>query len=446
MSEGKGRAASAWVLALLAVLPASPSLSGTLEKTSVQATRTAAGLQVLVKPSRAADLAAVQLWIRAGGYLETPETHGITHAIEHLLFRASSKKGEESIDAQVENLGGLLEATTEKDWIRLSCTVSGRHAARVVEIIGKALQEPGFTSQAYQAELPLMLEEIDSAAANPAIVVSDQVYRLAYRTHPYRLEVRGNPAVLRRLTVAQLEAHYARYFRPSNMVLLVAGNVDPSQISAAAARAFPAPASGAEPPQIPPDESPCSSGERKTEPSQFGAGFVGLAFPAPSVKDIPHTHAMDLILTMLDHKGQGRLSRLLQGGPVQATYQTRRQAGVLIVVAGTGAADPAPVEALIRKEIDFFRTQTVTQEDLELARRLLHGSYALDNETFEGQASSLGYYAAIEDWKFASEYLEKVGAVTPEQIHETARKYLDPATSVTLLMTPRANPPAGERR
>lgn len=423
---------------LLVGLAAAPARPGVLDAAGVESSLLPSGLQVVIRPSGAADLASVQLWVRAGGFLETPETNGVTHTIEHLLFRSSAEKGEASIDSQVENLGGLLEATTEKDWTRLTCTVSGRHAGRVVELIGQTMREPGFTDAALDSERPLLMEEIEASSSNPLSNSSALLYEMAFKKHPYRLDVRGNPAVIQRLKAAEVEAFYKKHYHPARMILVVAGNVDPAQIRQVAGRAFPKQAQAAQPLVLPEPELACREGGRKTIGSPFGGGFVGIAFAAPSVTDLPATHCMDVILTILEHGGQGRLPRLLRGAPVQAAYETRRQPGLLLVLAGAGGANPLEVEALLRKEIDFLRMRPVPADELELARRRLRGSFALDNETFTAQAGTLGYYAAIHDWKFASDYAAAIEAVTAEQIQETAQTYLDPDRSITLLLQPAA--------
>jgi zinc protease len=165
------------------------------------------------------------------------------------------------------------------------------------------------------------------------------------------------------------------------------------------------------------------------------------------VKDQPDVYAMDLLLTLLEHENGGRLPRLLRGqAAVQARFETRRQPGILSIVASTGSTPPEDVEALIRKELDFLRNHPVTAAELAVAKRALRGSYALDNETLSGQASSLGYYDAIDTWQFACEYLSQVEAITPAQLNEVVHKYVLLDRCVTLVLKPRATggvPPRG---
>src|SRR5438270_10196779 len=92
------------------------AVSGTLDEQSIQEQTLPNGLQVLIKESHAADLVAVQYWVRAGSYLETAQTAGTAHYIEHMWFKGTDRRPEGDIDEEIEDVGGLLEAKTDKDW------------------------------------------------------------------------------------------------------------------------------------------------------------------------------------------------------------------------------------------------------------------------------------------------------------------------------------------
>lgn len=424
-----------------AALTASPAFTGTLEARQVRETVFPNGLRLVVKEARASDLAAVQVWIRAGGFLEDEKTAGMAHVLEHLLFKESDASAATSVDAEIENLGGLLEATTEKDWTRLTCTVNGRYVGRVLQLVADTLRKPRFKQADLDAEKPLLVEEVGQIRVNPEAIVSSLLYDVAFQKHPYRYDVRGTPRFLQGVTLDAVRSYYQKYYVPGNMTVVVVGDVDAAGVERATRTAFHA-EQPAPPVQLPltPDERACEKPERRTLPSPFSSGFVGLAFPAPSVKELPDTHVMDVLLTMLEHGGTGRLPRLLRGMGVQATYETRRQAGLFLVLAATGSTDVEQVEALLRKEIEFVSRQPVPEAELSGAKRALRGSYALDNEPYAGQAGSLGYYAAIDRWQFATDYLARVEAVTAQNIQDVARKYLNNDRSVAVLLKPRAAP------
>lgn len=433
----------------------------TLNEAAITETVLPNGLRLIVKEAHATDLAAVQVWIRAGGYLESAANAGTAHVIEHLVFKGSETRTADTIDSEIENLGGLLEATTEKDWTRFACTLNGRYAERVLGVIGGTLKTPRFTEADLEAEKPVIQQELALIPFNTEALLSSVLFRMAYQKHPYSHDVRGKPDLIEKVSLAGVKAFYQQHYVPANMVVVVVGDVDRASIERATRQAFenwpsaggaPAkPAGGAKSApagsKLPPDEVPCAKSSRDVIPALFSGSAVGMAYAAPSVREEPDTHAMDLIMTLLEHPDFGRLTRILRGQfPLWVTYETRRQPGLVTIIAQTGKADPEPVEALLRKEIDFLTTHPVSPQELALAKSSLRGSYALDNEPYSGQAGTLGYYAAIDRWQFASSYLEKIDAITVEQVQETARKFFNSEHSVTVLQRPRNAPAARPNR
>lgn len=435
-----GRLALAALAALLFTLPAR---SGTLDPAQIKETTFPNGLRLIVKEAHGTDLAAVQMWIRAGGFTEDERESGTAHVIEHLVFKGTESHAAGAIDDEIENLGGLLEASTEKDWTRFGCTVAGRYVGKVIPAMADVLRKPKFSAEDFEVEKPVILEEISDIATNPETSVMRGLYQAAFQHHPYGNDVRGTPQFLKKLTLDQVRAYYRRHYIPSNMTLVVVGDVDPAGVERVTRAAFQADQGGPPPaaPALPAEEKACAQPRRIQVRAPFSNGYVGIAFPAPSVKEDPDAYAMDVLLTLLEHGGNGRLPRILrQSAGVDASYETRRQPGLFTVIAATTPENVQNVEALIRKELDFVATHTVPGTELQFAKRELHGSFALENETYSEQASTLGYYDAIDRWQFATEYLSHVDKITAAQLQEVARKYLDPDHTITVLFSPRPTP------
>lgn len=434
-------------LPLLALM-ARPGHSGTLDPGSVKETIFPNGLHLLVKEAHATDLASVQVWVRAGGFTEDEKSAGTAHVIEHLVFKGSESSGPGSIDEAIENLGGLLEASTEKDWTRFGCTVAGRYVGKAIGVIGDALRKPRFRPEDWEAEKPLMLQEIEQARGNPEPAISTVLYDLAFQHHPYKYDVRGTPDFIKSVDLKAVQEYYRKYYVPANMTVVVVGDVDGAGVERATRAAFAADQPGQKPvpASVPPDERACAKPERRVVTTTFQNGYVGLAFPAPGVKDDPDVYAMDVLITLLEHGGSGRLpAALKETAQVSALFETRRQPGLTTIIAVTGPAGVETVERTILRELDLIASNPVPEAELSLAKRELEGSYALDNEPFSGQAATLGYYAAIDRPQFATEYLAHVRSVTADQVQALARKYLDPQHSVSVILRPRGRQnPSGQ--
>lgn len=426
------------LLALLALLAAVPAHPGTLEVSRIREKIFPSGLRLLVKEEHAAPLAAVQVWVQGGGLYETKETSGTAHVIEHLVFKGTATGEPGSIDEEIESVGGLLSAQTEKDWTQFSCTVAGRYAERVVGVIGEALRKPAFRPKDLDDERSILLEEVQNVQRSVELAIPQQLYAMAYRTHPYQFDVRGTGEFVRGITPDAVRAYYERHYLPANITVVIVGDVDTAGITAAVEKAFDAgkPAT-AQPAPLPQPELPGSLPQRKVEPVPIPNGILGLAYPAPAIADEAEVAAMDLLLTLLEHQGSGRLPRAVgNGAAVSAGFTTRRHHGLFTVTAVTAPGSVEAIEGRLRREIDFLRANPVPEAELTLAKRILAGTYRMDNEPYSGQASSLGYYAAIGNWRFACEYPAKVQAVTAEQLQEVARKYLVQEKSVAYILRP----------
>ncbi len=430
------------LLTLLALL-ASPGAAGTLDRASIKETQFPNGLRLVVREAHSTPLASVQIWIRAGGFTEDEQSSGMAHVVEHLVFKGTDDRGPGSIDAEVENLGGLLEATTDKDWTSFSCTVAGRYAARLLPVMAEAIRKPKFRVEDWEAERPVMLDEINRISLRPDLLVTKLLYSLAFKRHPYRFDVRGEPRFLNRLDLKAVTEYFQKHYTPDRMTIVVVGDVDGPAIEKVVRAAFAADVAKTKPADpLPPAEAPCATAERRAIDTPFANGYVGLAFPAPSVKNQPDVYCMDLILTMLELDGVGRLPAAVRDqADVSVSYETRRQDGLLVVVAGCGPRNADAVEARLRAELDFLVRQGVTEADLDVARRRLRGTYAIENESYSGQGGTLGYYSAIDSWEFAATYLERVAAVTAEQVSAVARKYLSADRCISVSLRPRAGGP-----
>ena len=446
--QSQRRSARPAALVLLLCLPllalaTRPVHSGTLDPGSVKETVFPSGLRLLVKEAHSTELASVQVWIRAGGFREDEKTAGTAHVIEHLIFKGSESGGPGSIDEEIENLGGLLEASTEKDWTKFGCTVAGRYVGKTLAVVGDALRKPRFRQEDFEAEKPVILEEIQQARSNPESGIAMVLYDLAFQKHPYKYDVRGTPEFLKSLDLKAVQEYYRKHYIPANMTVVVVGDVDAPGVERAVRTAFAAdqPGPKADPTPLPPDERACETPERRSVNTTFQNGYVGLAFPAPSVKDEPDVYAMDVLITLLEHQGSGRLPLALkETAGVNALFETRRQPGLTVITAATGETGVETVERTIMRELELIGSRPVSAEELNLAKRQLRGSYALDNETYAGQGATLGYYTVIDNPQFAVDYLRHVDQVTAEQVQAIARKYLDPQHCVSVLLKPRQRP------
>jgi zinc protease len=427
-----------WLLASLTAPSLPARAAGTLDPASIRETIFPNGLRLLIKEAHAVNLVTIQYWVRTGGFRETEKTQGAAHFIEHLIFKGTDRYPQGGIDAEIEDLGGVLTAVTEKDWVMFGTTVASQYAFKALDVLGDALRHPKFRPADLELERRVIAEEIAAQRLEPDRVVMARLFRMAYPHHPYGDDVLGTTEAVSRMNRATVQQFFADQYTPSNATLVIVGDVDPAALLPRVRNAFgvdTTPGSPVPPKLPPPDPMPPAS--RETITGESREAYLGIAFPAPAVTD-PDVYAMDVLVTLLEQGTYGRLPAALAGtaSRVKATYETRRQPGLLTIVAGAPPAALPRVEATVLGIIRDLARKGPTEAEVMSAKSLLAGSYAVDNETFAGQANSLGYYASIDRWQFAVEYLPRISRVTPAQVRAAAAKYLDPDHAVTVVLRP----------
>lgn len=398
------------------------------------------GLRVLVREAHEAPLVTVDLWVRAGSARETPETNGVAHFMEHLLFRGTAKRGRGEVDRDIEELGATLNATTSRDWMHLYTTVASRYWQNALEVIADAVKNSALRPEDVDREQMIILDELARAADDPIRDANQRLAELLFRNHPYRLPVAATRDSIIRIQREQVVQFYRKYYVPNNASLVIVGDVTSAEAFAVAQKFFgnwqkreiadPEPAT----------ESPPDTPRHAEFRVRRGVPTVGIAFMAPSVKEVSDVCACDLLLALLGQR-DGLLTRLLvgQGVATRVTteFLTQRYPGIFsIVVELPEKGDPAQVEAMVVGALQQLAKTSVSEAELSRAKREILGNYLFSMETTEGQASALGFYEMIDTYVFATEYEKNVQAVKPEDIRRVVEKYLNPESRVVVYLLP----------
>jgi zinc protease len=426
----------------LAAAPLPAAAAGTLDPASIHETIFPNGLRLLVKEGHAVNLVAIQYWVRTGGFRETERNRGVAHFIEHLIFKGTDRYPAGGIDEEIEDLGGVLSAVTEKDWVMFGTTVASQYTGKALDVLGDALRHPKFRPADLELERRVIADEAAAQRLDPDRVVTDRLFHIAYPHHPYGSDVLGTPDSIAKMTRADVQQFFADQYTPSNATMVIVGDVDAAAVAARVRSAFGVERTPGNPvaAKLPsPDPPPAAA--RETIAGNGEEAYYGVAFPAPAVTD-PDVHAMDILVTLLEQGSFGRLPTALSGiaASVKATFETRRQPGLLTVVVGAPPAALPKVESTVLAVLRDLAQNGPSDAEVQATKSVLAGSYATDNETFAGQANTLGYYDAIDRWQYAVNYLPTIARVTAAQVHAVAEKYLDPSHSVTVILSPAAAP------
>lgn len=417
------------LLLLLTIRPlcAAPSLP-ILDAARVVEKTLPNGLGLVIKEERQWPVVALGMYIKAGSLYEYPADAGAAHLVEHLLFETNGDN-EQKLAPFIESLGGRISATTLRDFVHVDIVISSRYLEQALPALLKAVFEGKFTEQQMMREVAVIKREITDRSDRVDLYLDEMIWQLAYQTHPYGRSIGGTAQTLSALTFDTLTAFRRRFYVPNNTTLVAAGDVDPvwleSRVKELTA-GYPAREVGWQPP---PPEPPLTEPRVKAQTLNRDVTLLAFAWHAPGIADKPDVCAMDLIFTVLGQGAIGRLNRdLVQDKKLILTsdvdFLTQKHPGLMVITALMPAGREIEAEAAILQQVKRLADEPLSEAELDRAKRLLYTEYAFSNESYDDQIGSMGFYAAIENYRFALEYIDQVMKVTPAELQQVVQKYL----------------------
>jgi len=423
---------------LLAALLAAPGIAAA-PSPLFERTRLDNGLTLVVQSDARVPLVGVHLSIGVGTADERPNNHGISHLVEHLVV--SGPAGGPWVVAQVEQVGGHLNAGTLPDFTRFYLEVPAEHLKAVLTALAAAVQHSATSAADVERERRVVLDEIARRRADPAEEVQRAIADTTDPGHPYHLTPEGAPTVVLGLTGDEALAWHARWYRPANASLVLVGDVRPEAARAMVAEAF----NGwhGDAPERVGETTPQWDGWTEARiPREGPLASVALAYPAPSVAESRESALMDCIVAILGRGASSRLATRLQAERNVATavsvgYPTQRQTGRLTLTADCAPDRIAEVRAVLLEEVERLRAFPVSDEGLAAARARLRLEWLRANQTVEQRAAMLGFYEGVGVGAGrAAEYLAALDAVTPTALQDFARRRLGNERGALVVMAP----------
>lgn len=423
-------------LALLLALVASSSAWATPD--SVQQIKAAAatpvgrtvfsnGLTLLVTEAPAHDLVAIDLLIRVGVVQEPSSMAGVIPVIQDVLASRIKK------DGSLEQGGSMLSTDIAPDYARITILTTTEEFPSVLRLLGGALAKRDITDkELHKARNQVLQDLADGESAFPQLY--DIFRETFYRYHPYRKTGRGTPLSVQRLTASQVSKFFDTYYVPNRMVLSLAGRVDRLTVVDKVRKQFhDLVEHDLQVMQIPWEPKATKREVDLSESSDIAWLFVG--FPAPSVADQDYA-AMRLIRAIL---AEGLSCRLFDeirekrglAYELGSIYPRLSGPSHFLIYVISKPHDVGEDRDLIFQQVQRLKTQLVSPEELAQARRKVIGKYLLARETDQGKALNVAIAETIGlGYQYDATFMRDLKAVTPQQMRDVARRYLNDATQV----------------
>lgn len=413
------------------------------------------GLTVLVVERHAAPIVSVLLYYKVGVRNEPEHLAGVSHFLEHMMFKGTAQYGKGQIDLLTTMLGGSNNAFTGYDhtayWFEFASDRWEQALALEADRMHGLVIEP----EEFEAEKAVVLEELAMTEDDPWRELTREVGQALFAGHRYSRPVIGYSDTLQHMTAEDMRGYYDLHYRPENAILVICGDVKERSALKVVREHFGALGAGASGSLAETYHRPLvepGSERRITCRWDDEARRLVMAWPTTSV-GTDEDWACDLLNVVL---ATGRLSRLYRrlvqekrlATSVSMSNDTRVDGGALWLYAECATdASPEALEAAIDEEFELLANELVSTKELTRARKMLLASEAHENETVTDLAEDIGSYAVDADWRLAVEGRERLASVRPKFLRDVVRKYLRPERRVTGWSVPEGAPaPRGAAR
>lgn len=402
------------------------------------------GLTVLVHEDHSAPVAAVVTYVKAGYFDETDDVVGIAHVLEHMYFKGTPTRGVGEIARQTKASGGYLNAATIYDHTSYYAVLPIEGFDAGLAIQADAYAHSVIDAEELRRELEVIIEEAKRKEDNAGAVTTETLFELLHDRHRMRRWRIGREAPLRALGRDQLLRFYRNFYRPSNTILVVAGDVTPEAVLPRIRALYGALPDGTIE-RAPGEHEVAPAGRRYRERAgDIAETQVAIGWRTPGTQH-DDTPLLDLAAAVLSSGRSSRLYRAIRerrlASSVAAYNYTPTELGVFVLHAD-GPAERAPEAArALWSELRALRDGGVDAGDLERAQRLFESRWLRRLETMEGQANFLAEWEALGDWRLADTYAARMLSATPSDVTEAVRRHLAPDQASLMVYRPESAPP-----
>ena len=412
------------------------------------------GMKVLVKEVGRAPVVVSQVWYKVGSSYEYDGITGVSHILEHMMFKGTENHPAGEFSEIIAANGGRENAFTGKDFTAYFQRIANDRLELCLRMESDRMTNLLLQEEDFIKELEVVKEERRLRTEdNPMALTYERFNSVAWNNNPYRQPIIGWMEDIETMTVDDMRYWYRKWYAPNNATLIVVGDVKAAEVFSMAEEYF----GGIEPSeikQLKPRKEARQLGTRRIEvklPAKLS--FLVMGYKVPSLNtaaDDQEVYALEVLSGVLDGGSSARLARELVRGSEIATsvgasygFTTRHETMLTLSAIPAQGIDAQRIETELRAQIDRLKEDLVGQEEIDrvIAQVLAGNVYEQDSSFY--QAMKMGIMETIgAGWERTAEYTERIRSVTPEQIREVARKYLidDNLTVAELVPQPISEP------
>ena len=414
-----------------------------MDSNSIHRTVLPNGLTVLVQEDRSAPVVAIVTYVKAGYFDETDEENGLSHALEHMYFKGTGKRGVGDIAKETKASGGYLNAQTIYDTTAYYTVLPSSGFAKGLEIQADAYANSVIDAGELAKEMEVIIQEAKRKSDNPSAVATETLFELLHDAHRMRRWRIGREPGLRAFTRDLMNGFYRNFYRPGNTILSISGDVDHVDALRRAKELYGDLKSG-DPVRHPGPPEPKHDDFRYRElAGDIAQSQLVIGWRTPGTLD-PDTAVLDLAASVL---ATGRASRLYRAvrekklaSSITAYNYTPTELGVFVVHAETEPENAAEAARVIWDQLHQLRVGAIEDDELTRVRRIFEARWVRRLETAEGRANYLAEWEALGGWGLGDEYFKRYMSASADDIQRVVRKYLSEERAAALIYRPENAP------
>ncbi len=415
------------------------------------------GLTIHLKEIHTAPLVSHWIWYRVGSRDEHPGLTGVSHWVEHMQFKGTSMFPPTVLDKAISRDGGAWNAFTYLDWTAYFETLPADKIDLALRLEADRMVNSAYKTEEVESERTVILSEREGSENEPLFRLSEAMQKTAFRVHPYRHEIVGEKEDLLKIQRDDLYEHYRRFYVPNNAIVTVAGDFDAQEMLARITELYGDIPSGPLPKRNVLVEPPRSE-ETHLEVSGPGeTAYVQISYRAPAASD-PDFFAFTVLDSLLT--GPAGLNMFGGGGVSNKTSRLYRALVETELAAGLNGGlqatlDPfvydtlitvrdgqqtGPILSVYRDELRRLQDHPAPVDEIQRAIKQARALFAYGSENITNQAFWLGYAEMFDHYDWFTGYVERLAAVTPQDVQRVAQVYLADEKRVTGIYVPDGSP------
>ncbi|BAQ65970.1 pitrilysin family protein [Geminocystis sp. NIES-3709] len=391
------------------------------------------GLTLVHQEIPSSSVVVADVWINAGVTTEPESWSGISHFLEHMIFKGTKNILPGDFDYIVESTGGCANAATSYDYTHFFLTTASQYLPDTLPYLAEIILQAEIPDEEFYIERDVVLEELRSSYDDYDWIILQTIANTIYQNHPYRRSVLGEEPLLLQNTPNQMRCYHKTYYQPENMTVVLVGNIDKDSSISLVENCFQDFAVRSECPNIYFDSEPPIIDIRRKElflprleQSRLIMGWMG-----PGIENLEGAIALDMLSLILSGGRTSRLVRKLREEEhlvldISCDFSLQKYSSLFTISAYLSENNIEQIENIIRNQIYQLQKEPVTPNELKNCQRSLCHDYIFSTETPEQLAGLYGYYQILKKANLALKYPHIVKQLTAEKLQSYASQYLSP--------------------